>query len=212
MRPFTYSIVELNNALRILKEDLLNVPEFHNQIQSNHNVILDESNDSKTNVKREYGLRSDKSNDCKILEALNSCYLYLLSLSNECISFCHALQYPCNITVDETHHETFTSILFLKEYFQEFNDVAQKKFMEIDSLCTLLINFCKTVSPCEAQEVMEAFKCSLEDYQTAITVDWSYPLDAEKLLCVLENVQSSTRSMQSYLWTIKTLVVHNSPT
>lgn len=43
MESFSCSLAELSNALRLLKEDLINVPGFKDQIKINLNVSSDSS-------------------------------------------------------------------------------------------------------------------------------------------------------------------------
>lgn len=79
--------------------------------------------------------RGYKLNSKKILEALSSCYFYLNALRIERMSFWDTLQYPCEETIEEADEfdetDPFTSEMFLKEYFQTFNELAWKQYAEV---------------------------------------------------------------------------------
>lgn len=80
-----------------------------------------------------YIVRANEFNCYKILEALNSCYSYLIALSNERISFWNTLHYPhCNVAIEELDH-SFTSVKSLNEYFEIFKEVAWKKYSEVST-------------------------------------------------------------------------------
>ncbi|XP_037045823.1 uncharacterized protein LOC119081206 [Bradysia coprophila] len=205
---------ELNCSLEILRKDLTSIlviknkdriPILYDVPMTTDRIIKDDKHGERKATK------SRKYNDGNFLEALNSCNFYLNALSKERKSFDTAAYSICSNGHNQTKEDIFQSKADVKEYLELFKEKAWKSFAEINSFCISLMSIYKYLAShtAEADEVLYDFKHSIEVYERAISFDISCSDNAEKVLSALDNVKNSTRSLHSFVWTIKTLMTYS---
>ncbi|KAG4074835.1 hypothetical protein HA402_014389 [Bradysia odoriphaga] len=212
-----YNLDELSYSLETLRKDLTSILVFKNKdrIPILYDVSVfttDRIKDDKHGERK--APKSHKYNDKKFLEALNSCNFYLNALSKERKSFDTTAYSICSnghLLNNQTAEDIFQSNADVKEYLELFKEKAWKSFAEINSFCKSLMSIYKYLAShtAEADEVLHDFKHAIEVYERAIDFDISCSDNAEAVLRALDNVKNSTRSLQSFVWTIKTLMTYS---